>query len=509
MSVTLKIVFAALMVLSFRAIAPASEISTAPAGGHGAAVVIRLSGEVDDYSRDMLFKHFRQAEADGAKTVILEINSYGGLVTSGMDISRFLRGQSHIHTIAFVDDKAISAGAMIAIACDEIVMSRGGVLGDCAPIRIDPTGRVDPVPTTERAKFESPVLEDFEESARRNGYSLIVADAMVRVRDTVYLIQDPSGKTRIENEANAQKLIASGKWKPAEGVTNPIDSEQTLLTVGPDMAHRLGLSQGTFDSIQALAAARGLNIVADLTPNLGDHLVEAFNSAGARFVLLVVFLLSLYIALHAPGHGAAEAVSVLAMGFLIGIPLLTGYAQWWEIVMIFIGLALCAFEIFVFPGHGLSLGIGTLMVLFGLLMTFAGKDASPGWLPHSPETWHNLQRGLGIMVGAMAASVVGAMLLRPFLPRLPMFRKLILTDTSSGTVPSPAGAPQKAGEDVWPFVGTVGVAVSDLRPGGIVQFPYGSDARNAPVVSLSGFITAGSKVLVQEAKGNRIAVRGV
>ena len=87
------------------------------------AAIIRLSGEVDNYTRDTLFRRFREAEAAGAKTVILELDTYGGLVTSGLDISRFLRGQSSIHTIAFVDSKAISAGALIALACDEIVMS--------------------------------------------------------------------------------------------------------------------------------------------------------------------------------------------------------------------------------------------------------------------------------------------------------------------------------------------------------------------------------------------------
>ena len=90
------------------------------------------------------------------------------------------------------------------------------------------------------------------------------------------------------------------------------------------------------------------------------------------------------------------------------------------------------------------------------------------------------------MVGAGAVSIVIAAMLRPFLPKLPIFRRFILTQTNDGKIQA-AGTPLHAGEDVWPFVGTVGVALTDLRPGGLVQFPFANDLRNAPVVSVSGF----------------------
>jgi membrane-bound serine protease (ClpP class) len=489
-------------------LAAASPAPWSPAAPDKSVAVIRLSGEVDDFSRDTLFRHFREAESAGAKTVILEIDTYGGLVTSGLDISRFLRGQSEIHVIAFIDNKAISAGALVALACDEIVMAPGAVLGDCAPIVLDQTGNLAPLPAAERAKMQSPILRDFEDSARRDGYNPLLVDAMVKVETSVYLIADAQGHERIVDEADYKKLTAAGEWKDASGVTNPIDGPETLLTVGPDLAHRLGLSKSIARNAQELAAARGLTIVADLRPGFGDHLVESLNSHGGRFLLMVVFMLSLYICLHAPGHGAAEAVAVVSLGLLAGVPMLTGYAQWWELGIIFVGLGLCAFELLVFPGHGLSLGVGLVMVLFGLLMTFVTKDAGPGWFPTSHQAWHQMRTGLAIMIGAGVVSVVGAAILRPFLPKLPLFRRFILTETNDGPVRT-AGTPLLAGEDVWPFVGTVGVAVTDLKPGGMVRFPFADDTRNAPVVSASGFAGEGAKVVVQEARGNHIVVRAV
>ena len=108
--------------------------------------------------------------------------------------------------------------------------------------------------------------------------------------------------------------------------------------------------------------------------------------------------------------------------------------------------------------------------------------------------------GVKVMAGAIVAAAIGGTILRPFLPRLPLFKKLILTETSGGPLPA-AGAPLKAGEDVWPFVGTVGVAVTDLKSGRDRPVPLrGRHAQCLPAnVSVSGFVDAGAKVIVQEA----------
>ena len=76
----------------------------------------------------------------------------------------------------------------------------------------------------------------------------------------------------------------------------------------------------------------------------------------------------------------AETLAVISLAILVGVPLLTGYAQWWEIVVILVGMALLALEIFVIPGFGVTGILGILMVLFGLVMTFVGKEPGPGIL---------------------------------------------------------------------------------------------------------------------------------
>src|SRR5690349_1362581 len=66
------------------------------------AALIVLQGPIDDFNRDALFRRFAQARGAGAKTVILRIDTYGGLVTAGLDISRFIKRQNDLHTIALV-----------------------------------------------------------------------------------------------------------------------------------------------------------------------------------------------------------------------------------------------------------------------------------------------------------------------------------------------------------------------------------------------------------------------
>jgi len=139
--------------------------ATSPAASN--AAVVRLHGKIDDYNRDGFFKRFGEARAAGASVIIVDLDTYGGLVTSGLDISRFLKNQTGVHTIAYVGDKAISAGAMIAIACDEIVMRGSAQLGDCAPIAMRDDGTLNSLGETERAKQESPILSEFRDSAAR------------------------------------------------------------------------------------------------------------------------------------------------------------------------------------------------------------------------------------------------------------------------------------------------------------------------------------------------------
>jgi membrane-bound serine protease (ClpP class) len=503
-----------LMVPSLRA---ADAPSTAPSANNH-AVIIRLAGEIDDYNRDALFQRFDQARKLGANVIILNVDTYGGLVTSGLEISRYIKRQSDLHVIAFVEDKAISAGAMIAMACDEIVMSGSSSLGDCAPIIFGPQG-LETMGPAERAKAEGPVLLDFEESAGRNHRDPLLAAAMVDVKRSVYWVQNDAGERRFVDEKEYQDLTKTGKWVSVPGEASPIDGPNSLLTVDGEQAVRYGLASGKAGSAQALAQQRGYQIIADLTPSAGERLVEVLNGAFMRGLLISIFLACLYVVLNAPGHGAAEVIGLTALGLMLGVPMLTGYAQWWEILLIFCGLGLIAFEILL-PGHIFPGVTGAVLLFVGLVMTFVPTEPGglPNILPNAHATWLAARTGIVVVAASMSVSMFLWFWMNRYLPKMPYFNRLILTATSGNTtqtglrpVAGGASAPSTApnGINSWPPIGAIGRAVSDLRPGGSVEFfdPATSDTRITSVISESGLLNLGAEVVVRQVSGPTIIVR--
>ncbi|MDP9175317.1 MAG: hypothetical protein M3O30_15855 [Planctomycetota bacterium] len=495
--------------------APATQSAT---GAGAKAVIIRLDGEIDQYNRDQLFQRFDEARKFGANTIILNVDTYGGLVTSGLEISRFIKRQSDLHVIAFVEDKAISAGAMISMACDEIVMSDSSSLGDCAPIIFGPQG-LETMGAAERAKAEGPVLLDFEESAVRNHRDPLLAAAMVSVDRTVYWVQNDAKERKFVDEKEYQTLIATKKWESVPGEATPIDGPSTLLTVDGDQAVRYGLASGKAASAQALAHSRGLDVVADLTPGTGERIVEMLSGSIARGILIVIFLQCLYIVLHAPGHGAAEVIGLSALGLMIGVPLLTGYAQWWEILLIFTGLALISFEILL-PGHIFPGVTGAIFLVVGLIMTFVPTEPGglPNILPNGHAVWLATRQGVLVVAAAMGTSLLLWTWMNRFLPQMPYFNRLILTATSGNSPAASLGAGPATlsqtgaiphGVNSWPPIGAVGRTMTELRPGGSAEFFDSSlsDSRITSVISESGFLSPGVEVVVRQVSGPTIIVR--
>jgi membrane-bound serine protease (ClpP class) len=488
----------------------ATTRSTARAGGN--AAIVGLTGSIDDYNRDSFMKRFKAAKAAGATTIIVDLDTWGGLVTAGLELSSFLKSQHDVHTIAYINPRGISAGAMIAMACDEIVMGDSAMIGDCAPIAFKTDGSLDPLPPAERAKQESPIAADFYESAMRNHHDPLLAEAMVRVDAVVYWLQSPTGERSFVNQSTYDKLTKDG-WKPVEGVPNPVDPADRLLTVHSELAVKLGLASGKANTVEQLTRERNLTVIESLYSGFGEAAVAWLNGGFVRMLLITIFGASIYAALHAPGHGTAEALAVTSLGLLLGVPLLAGYATWWEILLILGGLAMIAFEIFVFPHSGSMVVAGVLMMVVGLILTFVGGE--PGGsrvFPKLPGTLSALKQGLAFVTGGLICSALLSAWLSRYLPKIPYFSRLVLTATVGGS--SSAGAVTGLGvvpapKSTWPPVGSVGRAVTPLKPGGSAEFPdvTGTDSLIFSVVSESGFLPIGAPIVVREVGGGRLVVR--
>jgi membrane-bound serine protease (ClpP class) len=146
--------------------------------------VIPIAGEVGPGLASFLERAIRDSDNVPENIYVLEMDTFGGRVDSALQIVDLLINVPKAKTIAFVKTKAISAGALIALACRELVMRPNTTLGDCAPITYSSEGV-----QVMGEKFQSPLRAKFRTLARRNGYPPTLAEAMVTAEMEVYRVE--------------------------------------------------------------------------------------------------------------------------------------------------------------------------------------------------------------------------------------------------------------------------------------------------------------------------------
>jgi membrane-bound serine protease (ClpP class) len=483
-------------------IEPTTVPTTSPALHGGKAAVVVMDGVVDHFNQNMLQRRFDEANRAGADVVILQINTYGGLVTAGLDIARFIKRQD-VHVIALVDEKAISAGAMIALACDEIVMEPSTLIGDIGVIRGDGATIEG---ETERAKVESVVLAELGASATHNKYPPEVVLAMTQTNRVAYALQNVSGELKFVASDEAYKEAKQNGWSDVPGVDVPLDKADTLLTLSDVTAQKIGISKGTFPTAEALAASRGYTIVARIAPGAGERVIEFLSGDLVRGLVVAVLFFTLYGAIKLPGTGIMETLVAVALSILLIVPFMTGYAQWYEILLVLIGIVLLAVEIFVLPGFGVAGISGIVALLLGLTLTFL----PPLWTPELPAftgvELSGVRNALGAVVGGLMGGVLLCIAFGRFLPSLPYFNRLVLTTTAGSQVAIAPGVPNDV--VAFPKLNATGTALTDLRPGGTARFADElGQQQTVDVVSDRGFVSAGQPLVVAEVHGNRVVVR--
>jgi membrane-bound serine protease (ClpP class) len=163
-------------------------------------------------------------------------------------------------------------------------------------------------------------------------------------------------------------------------------------------------------------------------------------------------------------------------------------------------LLLIALELFVIPGFGVAGISGLILVLFGLIATFMPDEpgrSTPFFIPSLPGTVRFLQQGLYTMVAAMAASFVGMVFLSRYLPKTPLFRRIVPAN------PTPS---QVLVDDDYrgaARVGDIGRTEGPLRPAGKAKF----GSMLVDVVTQGEYIPPEAPVEVIERHGNRVVVR--
>ena len=491
---------------------PAPGVETPAAllkDGHRAAL-IRLHEEVDDMMLRSLKRRIDAARKAGCDVFVLDVDSPGGMAMSALEITRFIRAMpDQSRTVAYVNPRAFSAGAMIGLACRHVVMTHDGMIGGCSPIMVDNGEQLHAVPPTERAKLSAPFLADFDESARLNGFNpdytrpMVVLDARLDE-----LVNTVTAERRMVTKPDANKLLATEITNAEGKKVHPWRFERTvvgdreILVAKTSDALEMKLAQAQADTEQQLLALVGTPAEPlRLDMNWSENATVWLTQTWVRGMLFVAMLVLAYIEFSHPGVSIPGVLAVACLVLLVGAPFLTGLAQTWEIILVVLGAGIIVVDLLFYGGIGLLAIPGFVLLAIGLVASFVPSDPAGGWMPNVNQ-FAGLQRGLGVVLFGSLISLGIFFALSRYLYMTPGFKRLQLAPAVAAPDAVVRDATATASNEAV-FVGALGQATSDLRPAGKARF----GGHLIDVVAQGEFISAGTSVVVIEVSGFRVMVR--
>jgi membrane-bound serine protease (ClpP class) len=393
-----------------------------------------------------------EAAAAGAAAVILEINTFGGRVDAAVLIRDALLG-SRIRTVAFVNKRAISAGALISLAAERIVMADGGTIGAATPVELGaPGGPAQPV----AEKTVSYMRKEFRATAESRKRPPLLAEAMV------------------DADVAIPGVIDKGK----------------LLTLTTEEALQHGVADARADSLAAVLASLDLAgaEVRRAAQTWAETLVRFLTHPVVSSLLMTVGILGIIVEIRTPGFGVPGTLGILSLGLFFWGHWLVRLAGWEELLLVGAGVLLLAIELFVTPGFGVTGLLGIVALVGGLGLSLVGAGA----------TWEVVLTAVGQVAISLLLAIAASLALLRVLPRLPFGRRLVL-ETELTAREGFAAAPET--DRAW--LGKRGTAASTLRPAGIAEI----EGERVDVVSDGEFIDAGEPITVVRVDANRVVVR--
>ncbi len=411
-----------------------------------------IEGTIDLGLAPFVERTLREATDAAAAAVIFEINTFGGRVDAAVLIRDALLNAG-IPTVAFVNKRAISAGALIALATEKIVMADGGTIGAATPVQMGEPG-VSAQPVEE--KTLSYVRKEFSATAEARKRPPLMAEAMV------------------DADVEIPGVIEKGK----------------LLTLTTDEAMKHKVTDFRARNIESMLDLLDLSgaQVRRVSPNWAEGLVRFLTGPIVSSLLITIGMLGIILEIRTPGFGVPGGLGIASLALFFWGHWLVQLAGWEELLLLGAGIVLLVLEAFVIPGFGIAGVLGVVGVLAGLSLSLIGEGA----------TWDFALRAVGRVGFSLVIALIATLITLRFLPRLPFGGRLILeTVLTSGQGYS--SAPAEDGSRM----GKSGTAVSPLRPAGIADI----EGERLDVVSDGELIEPGAPIVVTRVDGNRIVVR--
>ncbi|CAN5858218.1 nodulation protein NfeD [soil metagenome] len=417
-----------------------------PAPVQGSVYRVPVSGIIEMGLAPFIERTIREAEAAGAAAIILDIETPGGRVDAAQRITTAIRN-TDIPVYAFVNMHAHSAGALIALSADEILMRPGSVIGAATPV----TGEGETAPE----KIVSAMRAEMRALAETRGLDPRIAEAMV------------------DSEIEIAGVVERGK----------------LLTLTAVEATDLGYAR-MVDDMAGVLGGYGLSDAPVRTAevNWAERVVRFLTHPVVAPMLLSLGFLGIIIEIKTPAFGIAGMIGALSLTAFFGSHLLLGLAGWEELLLLGGGIVLIAVEMFVLPGFGIAGVAGVFAILAAFYLSMVTQM----------DTGADYAQAFGVLSLSIIVVIVAAWALLRHMGRSrgPGKSGIMLgsaTSRETGYLSSTVR---------MELIGTLGVALTDLRPAGAGRF--GSE--RIDIVSEANWIPAGTPIRIVKSDGYRHVV---
>lgn len=465
-------------------LATAPVTAAEPIPAYAGKVVVIPVGKEDLISRarfEFMSRTLQRCSDEAAEAVIFDIDTPGGLLWDTVDLMMNDLQKLKPRSFAFVNKRALSAGAMIAVATDGIYMAPAGTAGAATPIYGNGTQMDD----AERAKMNSATMGMARAVARSKGHDPRVIEAMIDMSKELKVgdVELDTKETVLTLDAEQAVMLLDGKPLFAKGIVNSLDE------------------------IKKAEKLKGATVIAE--PTFFENVAIWVTTYAA--ILILIGVAGGYLEMQAPGFGLPGLVSVAAFGlFFFGHYVagsLVGHETAVMAGLFVVGALLVLIELAVLPGLMVPGILGFLCIMIALVYTMSGWEVAPpaGGAEETASGWNfdltTYATGLRHFATGLLGAAALLLILFRFLPESRPFQKLVLA-TSAGGAASDTPAAQAA-QAVRP--GDTGTAISALRPAGTAEF----DGHRVEVTADQGYLPNGTAVRVREIQGTRIVVEAV
>ncbi len=418
-------------------------------------MVMEIKAEIDPRMAryvDLALDHAKEIKAD---YVIVEMDTYGGVLTDAKDIVDRIMGFKKPIWV-FINSDAASAGALISIACDSIYMAPGASIG-AATVVEGAGGQAAP------DKYQSYMRSIMRSTAEENGRDPRIAEGMV------------DEKIVIDSVKQAGKVITFT-------TTEAIDH---------------GYCEAKVISIEEILKRNKIENYEIETFHLGaaDKVIAVFLNPFISGILILIILGGLYFELQTPGAAFPILASLVALVLYLVPYYLNGLAEYWEIIALMVGILLLIAEIFIIPGFGVAGIAGITLTVGSLILIMLNNDYfNFEFVPLGDIVVASFAVVGGLSGGALLLFFGGAKL-----TETKAFKRIALTDTQKSSQGYTVNTLDQT------LIGKKGNAYTVLRPSGKVTI----DDHVYDAFTRGDYVEKGEAVEVLASEGVTLKVRKI